>query len=85
MEDRKMDEVIKNICQALKEEADAVISYTDKIYSTNLTEEAADTSQVLEKIRLDEVEHIQNLTLELTKLMTGGALQPVESAEKSME
>lgn len=30
-----MDEVIKNICNALKEEAEAVISYTDKISSTS--------------------------------------------------
>ena len=65
-----MDEVIKNICQALKEEADAVISYTDKISSTNQTEGTEETAQRLDMIRLDEVEHIQNLTLELTKLMS---------------
>ena len=68
-----MDEVIKNICQALKEEADAVISYTDKISSTNQAEGMEETAQRLEMIRLDEVEHIQNLTLELTKLMSNGA------------
>ena len=30
-----MDVVIKNICQALKEEAEAIISYTDKIRCTS--------------------------------------------------
>lgn len=69
-----MNEVIKNICQALKEEAEAVISYTDKICSTSQTEGMGATVQTMALIRLDEVEHIQNLTLELTKLMASGAL-----------
>ena len=59
------NEVIKNICVALKEEADAVISYTEKI------DEAPDSqaASVFDTIRLDEMEHIQNLTLELTKML----------------
>lgn len=65
-----MDELIKNICVALKEEAEAVISYTDKITSATQAGNAGSVSQVFEMIRLDEVEHIQNLTLELTKLMS---------------
>lgn len=64
-----MDEVIKNICQALKEEAEAVISYTDKIMAATSTEGTADIMQVFEAIRLDEMEHIQNLCLELTRLV----------------
>lgn len=73
-----MEEVIKNICQALKEEADAVISYTDKISSTASVEGMDATVQTMAMIRLDEVEHIQNLTLELTKLMSTGALSATE-------
>lgn len=53
-----MDEVIKNICQALKEEADAVISYTDKISTISEHEGMEDTAMQFAKIRLDEVEHI---------------------------
>lgn len=76
-----MDEVIKNICQALKEEAEAVISYTDKISSTNQTDGMEETAQRLEMIRLDEVEHIQNLTLELTKLLSSTATEGGEGDE----
>lgn len=65
-----MNEAIKNICQCLKEEAEAVISYTDKLTAIESTEGAEATAQTLALIRLDEVEHIQNLTLELTKLMS---------------
>lgn len=68
-----MNETIKNICQALKEEADAVISYTDKIADTSQVEGTDATVQTFEKIRLDELEHIQHLTLELTRLLTSGA------------
>lgn len=64
-----MDEAIKNICQALKEEADAVISYTDKISSTSKAEGMESVAMQFASIRLDEVEHIQNLAIELTRLM----------------
>lgn len=62
-----MDEAIKNICNALKQEADAVISNTDRIYSTLTEDDTDDAAQVFSMIRLDGVEHIQNLTLALTK------------------
>lgn len=64
-----MDEAIKNICQALKEEADAVIGYTDKISSISETEGMEPVAMQFASIRLDEVEHIQNLAIELTRLM----------------
>ncbi|GFI29866.1 hypothetical protein V1224_07700 [Lachnospiraceae bacterium JLR.KK008] len=76
-----MDEVIKNICNALKEEAEAVISYTDKISSTSAVEGMDATVQALALIRLDEVEHIQNLTIELTKMMSTGALSASSMGE----
>ena len=76
-----MDEVIKNICNALKEEAEAVISYTDKISATSAVEGMDATVQALALIRLDEVEHIQNLTIELTKMMSTGALSASSMGE----
>lgn len=69
-----MDEVIKNICTALKEEAEAVISYTDKISSTSTVDGMDAVIQAFTLIRLHGVEHIQNLTIELTRVMSAGAL-----------
>lgn len=80
-----MNETIKNICNALKEEAEAVISYTDKISSTSKAEGMEATVQTLEMIRLDEVEHIQNLTLELTRLMSAGGLPDTPSGSEENE
>lgn len=80
-----MDEVIKNICQALKEEADAVISYTDKIARTSAVEGMDATAMQFGQIRLDEVEHIQNLTLELTKLMASGAASAAQMGGEESE
>jgi hypothetical protein len=65
-----MDEAIKSLCAALKEEAEAVISYTDKITSVVSGKSADDTAGVFEAIRLDEIEHIQKLCIELTRLVT---------------
>ena len=65
-----MDNAIKSVCETLKEEAEAVISYTEKITDLGSDESTKDTAQKLEEIRLDEVEHIQKLCLELTKILT---------------
>ena len=65
-----MGEAIKEICVALKEEAEAVISYNDKIAALANNEATKDTAETLLDIMLDEVEHIQKLTLELTKIAT---------------
>lgn len=80
-----MDEVIKNICQALKEEAEAVISYTDKISCTSEIEGMEAVSMQFAKIRLDEVEHIQNLAIELTRLMVTDAEPAAESGGEESE
>ena len=79
-----MNEAIKNICQALKEEADAVISYTDKISGTSETEGMEAVTMQFAKIRLDEVEHIQNLAIELTRqMMTDTEFAAEPGGEKS--
>lgn len=69
-----MDEEVKNICQLLKEESEAVSSYTERISEISGREGMEAVVQTLEMIRLDEVEHIQNLTIELTKLMSSGTV-----------
>ena len=67
-----MDEAIKIICHALKEEAEAVISNTEKIEHLLNVETTGTTISTLEISRLNAVEHIQSLTIELTKLMSFG-------------
>lgn len=67
-----MDKAIISVCQALKEESEAVISYSEKIAALGSDEATSGTVQALEKIRLDEIEHIQTLTLQLTSLAVGG-------------
>lgn len=69
-----MDEVIKSICNSLKEEAEAVSEYTDRISKASHVEGFGATVELFEKTRLDEVEHMQNLVIELTKIMSTGAL-----------
>ena len=81
MEVYEMNEAIKNICMALKEEADAIISYTDKIESYK----DSDTEQIFETIRLDEVEHVQNLCLELTRIITSSDSEQTEQSEQNNE
>lgn len=66
-----MENAVKAICQALAEEAGLVISHTDKIAALG-SSEARTTAQAFDGMRLDAVEHIQNLTLELTRLITSG-------------
>nr|DAO80792.1 MAG TPA: hypothetical protein [Caudoviricetes sp.] len=65
-----MNESIKTVCQALKEQAEAVISLTDKINQILQLNDNKDSAKTLEIIRLDEIEHIQNLTIEITKLIS---------------
>lgn len=67
-----MNDVIKSLCQALQEEAEAVKGYTDKISSTPENEATKGALTTFAINRLDAVEHIQNLTLQLTKLMSNG-------------
>ena len=66
-----MDAVIKNICQALKEEAEAVIKCTDTIKEVSASGEHGSVAAVFALNRLDRVGHIQNLTPELTNLLSG--------------
>lgn len=61
-------EAIRALCRELTAEADAVIKYTDDIEITESLE--GGPADLLREIRLDELEHIQKLTLSLTEQLT---------------
>lgn len=65
-----MDTAIKNICEALKEEADAVIKSTDSINEIVNTGKHGSIAAMFALNRLDRISYIQQLTLELTNLMS---------------
>ena len=66
-----MDELIKTICQALKVEAEAVRNYTVGISAANNSDRGEDVVKTLTLNRMDSMEHIQNLTVQLTKVLYG--------------
>lgn len=70
-----MQEQINKICLALKKETEAVIDYTNLLNAT----EKEEHKRAFEVIRLDAVEHIQQLTLELTKMIVS---EPVEEEKE---
>lgn len=61
-----MDKTIIALCRQLAEEANAIIKYTEDIYA--IGSEGA-TTDVLIDIRLDELEHVQKLALELSRAL----------------
>ena len=75
MEDTKMDDLIKNLCRSIIEEAQAVITNTDRVSETfnnaDNTEASAEAFRAFSVNRLDSIEHIQNLTIALTRVATG--------------
>lgn len=76
-----MDNVIACICEALKEEADAIIDYTKKIEVCGELEDGIQTVRRFEEIRLDEASHVQQLVLQLTNVLTAG-MPPAEKEEE---
>ena len=65
-----MQDTIKNICNALQMEAETVKSYTDKIKFNPTEMDNIGVIATFIKNQLDAVAHIQNLTIELTNLMS---------------
>lgn len=57
-----MDDVIKNLCKVLQQEAEVVKSYTDLMHQSADME----SIQVFAVNRIEAVQHIQKLTLELS-------------------
>lgn len=73
-----MNEVIKNICRSLQDEAENVIKYTDRISATSPMVGMGDVEHTFAINRLDAIDHIQNLTLALVNAF----LPDNEAAEK---
>ena len=66
-------ESVKAVCRSIIDECEAICKYTDDMALIN---EDPVTLAVLAENRLDELEHVQKLAVQLTKLMI-----PAESAE----
>ena len=77
-----MDELIKSLCEALIEEAEAVMKNTDRITTTLGKNGPVEAVQTFAINRLDAVEHIQNLTVRLTNVL---AENPVGTLDDSMK
>ena len=65
-----MQDTIKNICNAIQMEAEAVKGYTDKIRISPIDSNNLGVMATFLKNQMDAVEHMQNLILELTTLMS---------------
>lgn len=77
-----MDEAIKSLCKAIQGETRAIQGYTDHITVAIQYEMTEKTADVYEKLRLDHVEHLQSLCIELTRLVSAVTLTP-ESEDKN--
>lgn len=77
-----MNENIIIVAEKLISEATAIVKYTEDI--KKLPENQVSTLALLEDIRLDEVEHIQKLTVELTALVTQ-SINPQQDAVGTKE
>lgn len=73
-----MDDLIKTICEALIAEAEAVMKNTERITDTLEFHGPVEAIKTFSINRLDEVEHIQNLTLELTKVISTDGVVTIE-------
>lgn len=60
---------INAVCNEIIAEAEAIVKYTGDIESTK--EGNPELAKTFEDIRLDELEHVQNLTIALTELLGG--------------
>lgn len=65
---------VKALCRQLIAEAEAIIKYTEDIECMETIEDGA--SALFDDLRLDELEHIQKLTLELTEALSTGEEEP---------
>lgn len=63
-----MNQTIIALCRELAEEAGAICKYTEDIGL--VSSENPDAAEVFKDIRFDELEHIQKLALELTRIMS---------------
>ena len=64
-----MNQTTIALCRELAEEANAIIKYTEDIEA--ISAENPTAADVLNDIRLDELEHVQKLALELSRVLIG--------------
>lgn len=80
-----MYEAIIAICNQLVGEATAILGYTDDIAKLSVAQENGKVVALLDEIRIDEVEHVQKLAIQLTECFyTKGEAQEA-GAKKSNE
>ena len=70
------NETIKMLAEEMKTVANAIAKYTDDII--RLPPEQKSTVALLEDIRLNEMENVQKLTVELTELISESIGQPMK-------
>lgn len=73
-----MDVAIKNISDAIKKQAEAVSEVSEALLKGDMPEQSA---FALEKSRMNSIEQMQSLILELTRLYTA----PADVGEQSDE
>lgn len=66
-----MNEIIKTLCQAIEDEAEAIMNATERMDEAE-SKNLIGLAKTYALSRLDAVEHIQNLTIELTNLVSNG-------------
>ena len=76
-----MDSTINAICSAIESEATAVRQYTERITTAIQLESTERSADTFEKLRLDHVEHLQELCIELTRLLA--SLAPKRESEET--
>lgn len=75
-----MNETIIALCRELTEEAGAIAKYTEDIAGIEKLDHGA--AEVFKDIRLDELEHIQKLALELTRVISEAEPEDAGGEEK---
>ena len=65
-----MDETIHSLCSSIQEETVAIKNYTDRVTRISHYETAEQTIQTYQGLRLDHVLHLQNLCVELSRVVS---------------
>lgn len=65
-----MDDTISSLCSAIQCEAASVQQYGERIMTAKRYETTKRSAETFEKLRLDHVEHLQELCVELTRIAT---------------
>lgn len=78
-----MYETIIAICKQLIGEANAIIGYTEDIAKLSISPANDKATELLDEIRIDEVEHVQKLAIQLTECFYTKEPAPEDENEKT--